>query len=284
MEFVIVTGMSGAGKSQTLNAMEDMSYYCMDNLPPTLLPDFAELCYESKRNIEKVAVVADIRGGKFFNDLFESLKTLEDKGIKYRILFLDASDSVLIKRYKEHRRPHPLAIYGRINDGIIEERQILEEVKQKADYVIDTSNLTIAMLKEEINGIFLEGKELKKLTISVVSFGFKYGVPLDIDLVFDVRFLPNPYYIEELKELTGMDEGVRNYVLKWEEAQVFIDKLYDMISYLIPHYIKEGKSQLVIGIGCTGGKHRSVTIANVLYEKLLKDDNRVIVSHRDCNK
>ncbi len=284
LEFVIVTGMSGAGKSQTLNAMEDMSYYCMDNLPPTLLPDFAELCYESKRNIEKVAVVADIRGGKFFNDLFESLNTLEDKGIKYRILFLDASDSVLIKRYKEHRRPHPLAIHGRINDGIIEERQMLEEVKQKADYVIDTSNLTIAMLKEEINGIFLEGKELKKLTISVVSFGFKYGVPLDVDLVFDVRFLPNPYYIEELKELTGMDKNVRNYVLKWEEAQVFIDKLYNMISYLIPHYIKEGKSQLVIGIGCTGGKHRSVTIANVLYEKLLNDDNRVIVSHRDCNK
>lgn len=284
MEFVIVTGMSGAGKSQTLNAMEDINYYCMDNLPPTLLPDFAELCYESKRNIEKVAVVADIRGGKFFNDLFKSLKTLEEKGIKYRILFLDAADNVLIKRYKEHRRPHPLALEGRINDGIIEERQILEEVKQKADYIIDTSNLTIAMLKEEIKEIFLEGKESKKLTISVVSFGFKHGLLLDADLVFDVRFLPNPYYIEELKDLTGMDEDVRDYVLKWEEAQTFIDKLYDMISFLIPHYIKEGKSQLVIGIGCTGGKHRSVTIANVLYKKLLEDGNRVIVSHRDCNK
>ncbi len=284
MEFVIVTGMSGAGKSQTLNAMEDINYYCMDNLPPTLLPDFAELCYESKRKIEKVAVVADIRGGKFFNDLFKSLKTLEDKGIKYRILFLDAADNVLIKRYKEHRRPHPLALEGRVNDGIVEERQILEEVKQKADYIIDTSNLTIAMLKEEIKEIFLEGKESKKLTISVVSFGFKHGLLLDADLVFDVRFLPNPYYIEELKELTGMDEEVRNYVLKWEEAQIFINKLYDMISYLIPLYIKEGKSQLVIGIGCTGGKHRSVTIANVLYEKLLEDGNRVIVSHRDCNK
>lgn len=284
MEFVIVTGMSGAGKSQTLNAMEDINYYCMDNLPPTLLPDFAELCYESKRNIEKVAVVADIRGGKFFNDLFESLETLEEKGIKYRILFLDAVDNVLIKRYKEHRRPHPLALEGRINDGIIEERRILEEVKQKADYIIDTSNLTIGMLKEEIKEIFLEGKESKKLTISVVSFGFKHGLILDADLVFDVRFLPNPYYIEELKDLTGMDKNVRDYVLKWDEAQVFIDKLYDMISFLIPHYIKEGKSQLVIGIGCTGGKHRSVTIANVLYEKLLKDGNRVIVSHRDCNK
>ncbi len=284
MEFVIVTGMSGAGKSQTLKAMEDINYYCMDNLPPALLPDFAELCCESKRNIEKVAVVADIRGGKFFNDLFESLKALEEKGIKYRILFLDAADNVLIKRYKEQRRPHPLSPKGRISDGIVKERQVLEEVKQKADYIIDTSKLTIAMLKEEITEIFLEGKESRKLTISVVSFGFKHGILLDADLVFDVRFLPNPYYIEELKDLSGMDESVRNYVLKWEQTKKFIDKLFDMLSFLIPYYIKEGKSQLVIGIGCTGGRHRSVTIANVLYEKLLEADNRVIVSHRDCNK
>lgn len=284
MEFVIVTGMSGAGKSQTLKAMEDMNYYCMDNLPPTLLPNFAELCYESKRNIDKVAVVADIRGGKFFDDLFKSLETLKKKGLKYRILFLDAADNVLIKRYKEQRRPHPLSVTGRINDGIAEERILLEEVKEKADYIIDTSNFTIGMLKEEIKEIFLEGKDSKKLTISVVSFGFKHGILLDADLVFDVRFLPNPYYIEELKNLTGMDKAVREYVLDWKQTNIFIEKLFDMIKFLIPYYIKEGKTQLVIGIGCTGGMHRSVTIANVLYEKLANEGNRVIVSHRDCRK
>lgn len=284
MEFVIITGMSGAGKSQTLKAMEDINFYCMDNLPPTLLPNFAELCSESKRNIDKVGVVVDIRGGKFFDDLFKSLEVLKKKGLKYRILFLDASDNVLIKRYKEQRRPHPLSPTGRINDGISKERVLLEEVKGRADYIIDTSNFTIAMLKEEIKEIFLEGKESRKLTISVVSFGFKHGILLDADLVFDVRFLPNPYYVEDLKNLTGMDKAVRDYVLNWEQTDIFLKKLLDMINFLIPYYIKEGKTQLVIGIGCTGGRHRSVTIANVLYENLTKKGNRVIVSHRDCRK
>lgn len=283
MEFVIITGMSGAGKSQAMKAMEDINYYCMDNLPPTLLPKFAELCYESKRSIDKVAVVVDIRGGIFFEDLFKSLERLTEKDLKYRIIFLDAEDNILIKRYKELRRPHPLNPTGRIIDGIIEERRLLKEVKEKANYIIDTSNLTIGMLKEEIAKIFIEGEELRKLTISVVSFGFKHGILLDADLVFDVRFVPNPYYISELKELTGADEGVRDYVFKWEQTNIFVDKVLDMLEFLIPHYIKEGKNQLIVGIGCTGGRHRSIAIAKYIENKLKENGHRSIVSHRDTN-
>ena len=281
MEFVIITGMSGAGKSQAMKAMEDIGYYCMDNLPPALLPKFAELCYQSKRSIDKIAVVVDIRGGIFFEDLFKSLEALNKKGLKYRILFLDAQDNVLIKRYKELRRPHPLNPNGRIIEGIYEERGLLQEVKKRSDYIIDTSNLTIGMLKEEIGKVFIEGKEFRKLTISVVSFGFKYGILLDADLVFDVRFIPNPYYIKELKELTGEDESVRNYVFAWEQTKAFTTKLTDMLEFLIPYYIKEGKTQLIVGIGCTGGKHRSVAIANYIGNKLKKNGHRAIVSHRD---
>jgi UPF0042 nucleotide-binding protein len=281
MEFVIITGMSGAGKSQAMKAMEDIGYYCMDNLPPALLPKFAELCYQSKRSIDKVAVVVDIRGGIFFEDLFKSLEALNKKGLKYRILFLDAQDNVLIKRYKELRRPHPLNPNGRIIEGIYEERGLLQEVKKRSDYIIDTSNLTIGMLKEEIGKIFIEGNEVRKITISVVSFGFKYGILLDADLVFDVRFIPNPYYIKELKELNGEDESVRNYVFAWEQTKTFTTKLTDMLEFLIPYYIKEGKTQLIVGIGCTGGKHRSVAIANYIGNKLKKNGHRAIVSHRD---
>lgn len=284
MEFVIITGLSGAGKSQTMKVLEDIGFYCMDNLPPALLTNFAELCYQSKRKIEKVAIVVDIRGGKFFKDLFTSLDTLESYGFKYRILFLDASDQVLIKRFKELRRPHPLSQEGRITDGITREREELIEVRKEADHIIDTSNLTISLLKEEIKGIFLEGKKSDNLTISVVSFGFKKGVLLDADLVFDVRFLPNPHYINELRDFTGNDKNVRDYVMDWEETKTFVNKLTDMIDFLIPFYIKEGKTQLVIGIGCTGGKHRSVTITNVLYEHLKEKGRRVIMDHRDCVK
>lgn len=284
MEFVIITGLSGAGKSQAVKVLEDIGFYCMDNLPPALLPDFAALCYQSKRNIDKVAIVVDIRGGKFFNDLFTSLDMIKSYGLQYRILFLDASDQALIKRYKELRRPHPLSPEGRIVDGINEERKILEEVREKADDTIDTTNFTIPMLKEEIKSIFLEGKDADNLTISVTSFGFKRGVPLDADLVFDVRFLPNPHYIDELRDYTGNDKNVRDYVMNWDETKVFIEKLTDMIDFLIPFYIKEGKTQLVIGIGCTGGKHRSVTVANVLYEYLKEKDRRVIIDHRDSEK
>ncbi len=284
MEFVIITGLSGAGKSQAIRVLEDIGFYCMDNLPPALLPNFAELCYQSKRNIDKVAVVADIRGGKFFDDLFKSLDILHSHGFQYRILFFEAVDEVLIKRFKELRRPHPLSLNGRIIDGISLERQKLSEVKERANDIIDTSNLTIGLLKEEIRAIFLEGKEADNLTISIISFGFKGGLPLDADLVFDVRFLPNPHYIKELKDYTGNDKCVKDYVLQWQETKIFIEKLTDMIDFLIPLYIKEGKSQLVIGIGCTGGKHRSVTIANVLYENLKDKSRRVIINHKDCKR
>lgn len=273
--------MSGAGKSQAMKAMEDMGYYCMDNLPPTLLPKFAELCHQSKRNIDKVAVVVDIRGGIFFEDLFKGLEELNEEGIKYSILFLDALDQVLIKRYKELRRPHPLNPKGGILNGILEERKLLEEVKKKADFVIDTSKLTIGMLKEEIYKIFFEGLELRKLTISIVSFGFKHGMLLDADLVFDVRFIPNPYYVPELKDFTGEDEDVKRYVFHWDQTNIFMDKLMDMLEFLIPYYIKEGKTQLIIGIGCTGGKHRSVAIANEIEKRLKENEHRAIVSHRD---
>ncbi|QQY80881.1 RNase adapter RapZ [Keratinibaculum paraultunense] len=281
MEFVIITGMSGAGKSQAMKAMEDMGYYCMDNLPPTLLPKFAELCCKSKGTIDKVAVVVDIRGGIFFQDLFDSLEELEKMNVKYRILFLDAEDPVLVKRYKELRRPHPLNPHGRIIDGIEEERVLLENIKNRADYIIDTSKLTIGMLKEEISKIFVEGEEFRQLTISVVSFGFKHGILLDADLVFDVRFIPNPYYIPELRDLTGEDKAVKDYIFAWEQTNTFLEKLLDMLEFLIPYYIKEGKTQLIIGIGCTGGRHRSVAITNKIVDELKGKGHRAIASHRD---
>lgn len=281
MEFVIITGMSGAGKSQAMRAMEDFGYYCMDNLPPALLTKFAQLCNQSKRKIEKVAIVVDIRGGIFFEDLFKGLEGLEKEGISYKILYLDASDEVIIKRYKELRRPHPLNIEGSIVDGIAKERKLLQNVKNRADYVIDTSRLTIGMLKEEIGKIFLKGVDLGKITISVVSFGFKHGILLDADLVFDVRFISNPHYVPELREFTGEDERVREYVFRWEQTNIFIDKVVDLLEFLIPNYIKEGKSQLVIGIGCTGGRHRSVAIANEIAKRLQKSGYRAIPSHRD---
>ncbi|NLY66229.1 MAG: RNase adapter RapZ [Tissierellia bacterium] len=281
MEFVIITGMSGAGKSQAMKAMEDIGYYCMDNLPPALLPKFAQLCHQSKRKIDKVAIVVDIRGGIFFEDLFKGLEGLEKEGITYKILYLDASDEVLIKRYKELRRPHPLNVNGSIVDGIIEERKLLQNVKNCADYVIDTSRLTIGMLKEEIAKIFLKGIDLGKLTISVVSFGFKHGILLDADLVFDARFISNPYYVPELRHLTGEDEKVKEYVFRWEQTNIFVDKVVDLLEFLIPNYIKEGKTQLVVGIGCTGGRHRSVAIANEIAKRLQKSGHRAISSHRD---
>lgn len=284
MEFLVITGMSGAGKSQAMKVMEDMGYYCMDNLPPQLLPKFAELCYESKKTMEKVAVVVDIRGGEFFNSLFKSLDDLADKGIGYKILFLEASDNVLIKRYKELRRPHPLTPEGSIIEGINQERQMLKELKDRAYYIIDTSHLTIGMLKEEIYKIFLEGGEKRKLTISITSFGYKNGMLMDGDLIFDVRFLPNPYYIPELKEISGINEDIKNYVFKWPQTNIFISKVVDMLEFLIPYYIDEGKTQLVVGIGCTGGFHRSVAIANKIGKILISNGHRAIVNHRDINR
>lgn len=284
MEFVIITGMSGAGKSQAIKIMEDINYYCMDNLPPALLPNFAELCSSSSKDVNKVAVVADIRGGIFFKDLFNSLDELRNKGIKYRILFLDASDGELVKRYKEQRRPHPLSSTGTIVDGIHEERLSLEEVKRRSDYIIDTTNMKMGRLKEELLNIFVQGNISYNINITVMSFGYKYGLPQDSDLVFDVRFLPNPFYIEELKSFTGNDKNVQDYVMGFDTTSTFIDKLKDMLFFLLPHYIKEGKSNLVISIGCTGGKHRSVTISNHIAKILSNENYRVLLNHRDVEK
>ena len=281
MEFLLITGMSGAGKSQAMKVMEDMNYYCMDNLPPALLSKFAELCYESKKSIRKVAVVVDLRSGEFFDDLFKGLKGLEDKGISYRILFLDAADNVLIKRYKELRRPHPLNPEGSIIEGIKEERELLAEVKRKADNIIDTSSFTLGMLKEEMTNIYLEGNKSSNISVSINSFGFKHGTLLDGDLVFDVRFIPNPYYIPELKEYTGLDPNVQDYVFSWDQTNEFVSKLINMLEFLIPNYTREGKTQLIVGIGCTGGVHRSVAISNRVGELLKENGHRVLVSHRD---
>lgn len=281
MKFLIITGMSGAGKSQAMKVMEDMGYYCMDNLPPELLPNFAELCYESKRKIDKVAVVVDIRGGEFFNRLFESLDRLQDKGIGYKILFLDASNNTLIRRYKELRRPHPVKAEGGIVDGIRKERKLLKEIKDKSYYIVDTSKLTLGMLKDELYNIFSEEEKSRRLSISITSFGFKNGILIDGDLVYDVRFLPNPYYIPELKEISGKNQETMDYVFKWPQTTIFLNKLSEMLEFLIPFYIDEGKTQLVVGIGCTGGFHRSVAIANKIGEILSENGHRAIVHHRD---
>ena len=284
MRFVIVTGMSGAGKTSVLKFLEDINFFCVDNLPPALLPKFAELCYEQEGEIERVAMGIDIRGGRLFNDLFEVLSDLQAKGYEYEILFLDASDEVLIKRYKETRRSHPLSRNGSIQEGILKERDMLRDVKTKATYIIDTSQALTRQLKEQINDIFVENKKHENLVITIQSFGFKYGIPTDSDLVFDVRFLPNPFYIQELKELTGNDEPVSSYVMQFEESQIFLQKLVDMVEFLIPLYIKEGKNNLVISIGCTGGKHRSVTLANALYGALGKDRHMLLLKHHDIEK
>jgi UPF0042 nucleotide-binding protein len=281
MEFVIITGMSGAGKSQAVKVLEDLNYYCMDNLPPMLLPNFAELCKASTKTVDKVAVVVDIRGGIFFNDLFTSLEVLKEIGIKHSILFLDATDEELVKRYKELRRPHPLSQTGIIIDGIQKEREILQDVKKKSDYIIDTTNLKLGRLKEEVTRIFVEGKISHNLTVSFVSFGYKYGIPSDSDLVFDVRFLPNPYYVESLKLLTGNNKEVQDYVMQSDISNEFLNRLINLLEFLLPNYIQEGKSNLIISIGCTGGKHRSVTIANKLADYFGNENYRVTISHRD---
>jgi UPF0042 nucleotide-binding protein len=285
MRFVIVTGLSGAGKTQAIRNLEDLGYFCVDNLPPTLIPKFAEACYNTDGKIDKIALVIDIRGGKFFDDLFVSLKHIKEAGYKYEILFLEASDEVLIKRFKESRRKHPLAPDGRLLNGILMERNKLREVKDRADNIIDTSKLATRELREEITKIYSEeGQEETQLIITILSFGFKYGIPVDSDLAFDVRFLPNPYYIPELKKYSGNDKPVRDYVMNFKETTDFIDRLEDMLQFLIPNYLKEGKRQLIVSIGCTGGRHRSVTIANAIYNRLKDYGHKVNIDHRDIEE
>ena len=281
MEVVIITGMSGAGKSASSDIFEDLGYYTLDNMPPSLLLSFIDLTTKSKKKINKIACVVDIRGGEFFADLMKSITLLKNQSIDVKILYLDASDEILIRRYKEHRRPHPLAVNGNISEGIANERELLSEVRNSADSIINTSNLTLGELRRKILSAFSLKDVDTKLAISVVSFGFKHGILLDADLIFDVRFLPNPYYIEELKKSSGLNTDIKEYVFGFEEANEFLDKLVDMMEFLIPKYSKEGKTNLVIGIGCTGGKHRSVAIAQALTARLEGNGEKVYVSHRD---
>lgn len=284
-KLVIITGMSGAGKTIAVQSLEDLGFFCVDNLPPVLIPKFAELIDQSKGRIGKVALVIDLRGREFFTALSESLRIIrENYTITYEILFLDATDSTLVQRYKESRRRHPLAPEGLPLDGIQLERKLLEELKGMATQVIDTSRLKPAELKERIISRFTSmGKG--GISVNVISFGFKYGIPIDADLIFDVRFLPNPHYVEHLRPHTGTDPEVYDYVMKWNETQEFLMKLVDMLQFLIPQYAKEGKSQVVVGIGCTGGKHRSVAIAEYLGKTLGNNDTDVVrVSHRDADR
>ena len=278
MEFVVVTGMSGAGKSRAISAMEDIGFYCVDNIPPQLIPTFHQLCRSAKQPFSRVAVVTDIRGGDMFNTLFDSLEQLRNERMDYKILFLDAADFVLSNRFKETRRKHPLADSYM---GSLE--QAVKLVRERADFIIDTSFLSPAQLKERISSLFL-GNASDALMIHCVSFGFKYGVPAESDLVFDVRCLPNPFYVEELKNLTGLDEPVRSYVMRWEQTKGVVQRLISLIDYMLPLYCDEGKSQLMISIGCTGGKHRSVTLAQLLYNHLVEAGRRASVNHRDIRK
>ncbi|MDT8904043.1 RNase adapter RapZ [Anaeroselena agilis] len=278
---VVITGMSGAGKTQVVRAMEDLGYFCVDNLPPTLIPKFAELCVQSAGRVSKIALVVDIRGGEFFDTLVQVLEDLETQGFMYEILFLEASDETLIRRYKESRRRHPMAPFGRVSEGISRERERLEHIRGRATHIIDTSDLATAQLKEKITALFAGERESDRMTVTVVSFGFKYGIPLDADMVFDVRFLPNPFYVESLRRKSGKETDVSDYIGKWPITHQFLDKLGGLIDFLVPNYVKEGKGQLIIAVGCTGGLHRSVFVAEKIYEGLKKKGYRVGVEHRD---
>ncbi|MCQ2522075.1 MAG: RNase adapter RapZ [Lachnospiraceae bacterium] len=285
MRFVIVTGMSGGGKRTAMKMLEDAGYYCVDNMPLPLVDKFAELVVTPGSEMGKVALGLDARADSDFRASEKILEDLKAKGYEYELVFMDASDEVLIKRYKESRRLHPLAMNGSVEDGIQREREIFKNIIKKADYVFDTSNLLTRVLQEEMDKIFVQNEEYNNLMLRVVSFGFKYGILADADLVFDVRFLPNPYYIDDLKKKTGNDKVVQDYVMGFPEAKTFMDKLVDMLQFLVPNYISEGKHQLVIGIGCTGGKHRSVTLANELFHAMKDKGNYGIsITHRDIDR
>lgn len=286
MEFIIITGLSGAGKTRTMHILEDIGFYCVDNIPPQLISTFYELCQKAEdKSAQKVALVADIRADNLFDSLVESLDKLKVSEKNYKILFLDAKDDVLIRRFRESRRKHPLiANYkGSVSKAIELERKILKPLKIRSDYVIDTSLLLPSQLKERLSSIFLNDS-MSSLSITCMSFGFKYSLPTEADLVFDVRCLPNPFYVDELRDLTGDDKEVFNYVLKWDQTKGFLKRLFPLIDYMIPLYSAEGKTQLVIAVGCTGGKHRSVAITNLIYEHLKKQNLSVNKTHRDVHK
>lgn len=285
MRLVIVTGMSGAGKTQALKMLEDMGFYCADNLPIPLIEKFAELALSNHGGIWNAALGIDIRSGEGLSALNRIFDDWSRRRLPFEILFLDAGDETLIKRYKETRRAHPLAAGGRIDSGIQKEREKLAFLKEEADYIIDTSKLLTKELRQELEKIFVNHESYRNLFITVLSFGFKYGIPSDADLVFDVRFLPNPYYVEDLRAKTGEEKAVQDYVMQHGTAELFLDKLYDMLDFLIPNYVLEGKNQLVIAIGCTGGKHRSVTIAKAVYDKFKpREEFGLKMEHRDIDK
>ncbi len=284
MRFVIVTGMSGSGKRTAMKMLEDVGFYCVDNLPVALIEKFVELIAMPNSEVNKVALGIDVRADQSFDGVCRILETLKENGYLFEILFMEASDTALLKRYKETRRLHPLSPEGRVIEGVNKERETLKEIRKMADYIFDTSNLLTRELKVEIDNIFIHNKEYNSLIVSILSFGFKNGIPADADLVFDVRFLPNPFYIDELKHKTGNDKEVQDYVMEFPEASAFLKKLVDMLDFLIPNYVKEGKHQLVVAIGCTGGKHRSVTLANELYAQM-KDHGTygMKLYHRDVD-
>ncbi len=284
IRFVIVTGMSGAGRSSVLKMLEDMGYFCIDNLPVRMIPKLTRVFISESHSMKQVALGIDIRNLQGLSELGDIIEAMKEAGYQYEILFLEADSKVLVKRYKETRRNHPLALQGRVDKAIEEERKELAPIKKKADYILDTSHMLIRDLKQEIDKIFLEQADYQNFFVTILSFGFKYGIPSDSDLVFDVRFLPNPYYIPELKPQTGNDRDVYEYVMNSEQASIFLKQLFQMLRFLIPNYILEGKNQIVISIGCTGGKHRSVTIANALGKKMKELPYSLKVEHRDIEK
>ena len=281
MVLLIVTGMSGAGKSTVLKFLEDIGYYCIDNMPPALIPKFAELVFRQGSDVDKVALGVDIRSRKLFEDFFPLLDTIQDVLPNYSILFLEASDDVLLKRYKETRRNHPLSPAGRIIEGIAREREMMAKIKAAAHHIIDTGHFLPRELKENINMLFLENRDFSSLSVTLLSFGFKHGMPNDSDLMLDVRFLVNPFYDPAMKNLTGNDAVVRDFVLDNPVTKEFLTKTVDMLEFLLPHYIEEGKNQLVVSIGCTGGKHRSVAVANYLAAYLRQSGYFANAKHKD---
>ncbi|MCI7789285.1 MAG: RNase adapter RapZ [Lachnospiraceae bacterium] len=282
MRFVIVTGMSGGGKSTAMKMLEDAGFYCADNMPVALIDKFAELLAMPNSGIQKAALGLDVRADQSFEDVKKIITSLQASQYSVEVLFLEASDQILLKRYKESRRVHPLSVDGDLMQGITRERNLLASIRETADYVIDTSNLLTRELKAELDRIFVKNEKYNSLMINIMSFGFKHGIPQDADLVFDVRFLPNPFYIDELKHKTGLDKEVQDYVMAYPEAHEFLDKLSDMISFLIPNYVKEGKYQLVVAIGCTGGQHRSVTLAGELFNRFRdQGEYGLTLRHRD---
>ena len=285
MEFLIISGLSGAGKSRAADVLEDLEFYCVDNLPTAVLTKFAELCLATRGRYERVALVTDVRGQESFTELFDALDELYRMGVNYRILYVEASEGTIDRRYKESRRPHPLALNGcSIQEAVRREEELLRPVRERADYILNTTGLTLAMLQHRIHGFFVEGKQRRDILVNVVSFGFKYGIPMDADLVFDVRFLPNPYYVEELRPQSGMDEPVQNYVLRSDTARDFLERLTGMIDFLLPQYAEEGRYAVTIGIGCTGGRHRSVAVAKALADHLSQQDEDVHFVNRDLSK